>query len=173
MQCDVVPWARTRLSLLLPNTALSVDGDCGHWYRVSSRSRKWELECSCYYQAAAPLCPGRTWSQTQTMCVFALWTSAHCRPGSSGDSLKSFLTTFDRRKHPVPPCCHCYLNPLFFSMSTGKRRKVIPHPIRSLRTHPSLSARSFKLRRTIDVIGGKYSSRSLGVKVHFLILKLP
>lgn len=69
-------------------------------------------------------------------------------------SLKSFLTTFDLRKHLVPPSCHCYLNPQFLSMSLGKSGKAIPRPIRSPQTHPSLSALSFKVRQTIEVIGG-------------------
>lgn len=75
---DGLPCAWTRYPLgCRVNTAFYVDGHDGHSDHVSSRSRKWELEGSCY-QAPSFL---STLSQTQTMCVLTLRTSTYSRPG--------------------------------------------------------------------------------------------
>lgn len=75
IQCDAVPGAEHANSFLGcgPNTGLSVDGGDGHRDHVSSRSRKWELEGSCYQ--APSFLPALHQSKLKP-CVF----SPHGRP---------------------------------------------------------------------------------------------
>lgn len=111
--------------------------------------------------------PGHTWTQTQTMCVLTLWTSTCLTGWLLGKRLSLFLTTFDRRKHSVPPSCHCYLSPPVFVglfVSVGKTGKWFLF-LSSLHGHtpPCQSFRSKLARRSMWL--GKYSSLSPGPKV--------
>ncbi len=90
------------------NTALCVDGHDGHSDHISSRSRKWELEGSCYQAPSfLPVLHGAKLKP----CVFSPCGPPHTA-GLAGclASVVVFLTTCDLRKHSVPPSCHCYLN---------------------------------------------------------------
>lgn len=110
IRCDGVPcrWTCHPLGCRV-NTVVCVDGDDGHTYRVSSRSRKWELEGSSYQ--APSFLPVLHRAKLKP-CVFSPCGPLHT--AGLADWLASdvvFLTTCELRKHTVPPSCHCYLNP--------------------------------------------------------------
>lgn len=100
--CDGLPCAWTCHPLgCCVNTVLCVDGDGRRADHLSSRSRKWELEGSCY-QAPSFL---PVLHQTKLKpCVFSPRGPPHT--ASLAARLASdvvFLTTCDLRKHSAPP----------------------------------------------------------------------
>lgn len=166
ISCDVVPCAWTCYPLSCwANTVLCVDGDGGHTDRISGRSRKWELEGSCYQAPSFLLV---LHGVKLKPCVF----SPCGRPHTAGlvDWLASavgFLTTCDLRKRSAPPVCHCYLNLTSVQLYWGPMGKVVSDsslcpvyietPLLFLCFHWRLGARWMWL--------GKYSSLSSRLKV--------
>lgn len=107
--CDGVPCAWTCYPLgCRVNTVLCVDGHDGHSDHISSRSRKWELEGSCYQ--APSFLPVLHRAKLKP-CVFSPCGPPHtaCLAGWLASAV--VFWTCDLRKHSSPPSCHCYLNP--------------------------------------------------------------
>lgn len=108
--CDVLPRALTCNPLSCwVNTMPCVDGDGSRMDHISSRSRKWELEGSCYQ---APSFLQVLHGAKLKPCVFS--PCGPLRTAGLTAWLASdvvFLTTCDLRKHSAPPFRHCYLNP--------------------------------------------------------------
>lgn len=157
-QADSAWWGALRMNMLSPRLPGEHCALCW-WARRALRSRfqqKQEVRIGGFLLPGPFFPPGPTWSQTQTMCVLTLWTSAYSRPGWPVGKCCGLLNnvwsqeTFSPSLLPLlfeSPLCITPLGSLgesgkwFLSVSGLQRHSPPPLEL------------SFKVRHTMDVIG--------------------